>query len=651
MKLKFFISALIVAGVVVGAWAAKDPVLMTINNKPVKVSEFEYLYKKNLEQQVTKESLDEYVERFVNYKLKVAEAERLGYDTLPRIVNELAGYENEMLTPFLVDTELQEQLVREAYDRMTKNVNISHLMLARGKDKAEDNAQIARMDSIRNCILSGENFNDLVMKYSIDRSKVNNKGEYSFISSGMFPYSFEYAAFTTPVGELSKPIVTDYGIHLIRVNGVRPDEGTVEVAHILRLFPRENLTDSAKLAVKAQIDSIYACIQAGEDFEELAKKVSQDRGTARNGGKLPAFGRSRMVKPFEDVAFSLGDGEISQPFETAYGYHIVKKFSHNPVPTFDEARPVIEQKIKSDERSMMPIESKTKQILAEQNYKKNDKLHDYLMKELNKHGGFDSTFVADVIAKSNFTMFTYANNHKSPLSNMVKLLNPKAKYANNDIAAAEIEANVDVVAKQEIVKYYSDNLIELNPDYRNLMNEYRDGTLLFEVMNNEVWKKAKSDDEALKQRFNENPGKYTWDAPHFKGIMVCAKNDSILNEVKKAMSQLVSMPEDTITTKLNKKFGQNIKMVRVISKKGENEMVDYIAFGGNKAESAYKGYPIYEKLLGRVIAQPEEMSDVKGLVSSDYQDALEQQWMDGLHKRYKVNINQKVLKQLKAIYK
>ena len=175
--------------------------------------------------------------------------------------------------------------------------------------------------------------------------------------------------------------------------------------------------------------------------------------------------------------------------------------------------------------------------------------------------------------------------------------------------------------------------------------------LLFEVMNNEVWKKAKSDDDALKQRFNENPGKYTWDAPHFKGIMVCAKNDSILNEVKKAMSQLVSMPEDTITTKLNKKFGQNIKMVRVISKKGENEMVDYIAFGGNKAESAYKGYPIYEKLLGRVIAQPEEMSDVKGLVSSDYQDALEQQWMDGLHKRYKVNINQKVLKQLKAIYK
>ena len=125
---------------------------------------------------------------------------------------------------------------------MTKNVNISHLMLARGKNKAEDDAQIARMDSIRNCILAGESFNDLVMKYSIDRSKVNNKGEYGYISSGVFPYAFEYEAYNTPVGELSKPFLTDYGIHMIRVNGVKPDDGTVEVSHILRLFPRNNVT-------------------------------------------------------------------------------------------------------------------------------------------------------------------------------------------------------------------------------------------------------------------------------------------------------------------------------------------------------------------------------------------------------------------------
>lgn len=651
MNLKVFLCGLVFAGIAAVTFAAVDPVLMRIDKHEIKVSEFEYLYQKNLEQQVNRESIDEYVDRFINYKIKVYEAERLGYDTLPRIKSELEGYKNELLQPYLIDNELQEKLVQEAYDRMTKNVNISHLMLARGKNKAEDDAQIARMDSIRNCILAGESFNDLVMKYSIDRSKVNNKGEYGYISSGIFPYAFEYEAYNTPVGELSKPFLTDYGVHMIRVNGVKPDDGTVEVSHILRLFPRNNVTDSAKLAVKAQIDSIYACIQAGEDFEDLAKRLSQDKGSARNGGKLPAFGRNRMVKPFEEVAFMLHDGEISEPFETNYGYHIIKKYGHKKVGSLDDCRQAIEEKMKTDERSMLPIKSKVQQVMKELNYKPNDKLHGYLIKELNKHGQYDSTFVADVVGKSNEVLYTFGANQKGVLSDMTKMLNPKAKYASNEVAAAEIEGNVERLAQQNITDYYARNLYDLNPDYRNLMNEYRDGTLLFEVMNNEVWNKAKSDEKALEQRFNANPNKYKWDEPHFKGIMICAKNDSILNEALSCYASINNVPEDTITTALNRKFGRNIKMVRVISQRGENEMVDNIAFAGKAVPSAYAGYPVYTRLMGRVINQPEEMADVKGLVASDYQDDLEQQWLQGLRKKYKVKIDNKILKSLKAKYK
>lgn len=651
MNLKVFLCGLVFAGIAAVTFAAVDPVLMRIDKHEIKVSEFEYLYQKNLEQQVNRESIDEYVDRFINYKIKVYEAERLGYDTLPRIKSELEGYKNELLQPYLIDNELQEKLVQEAYDRMTKNVNISHLMLARGKNKAEDDAQIARMDSIRNCILAGESFNDLVMKYSIDRSKANNKGEYGYISSGIFPYAFEYEAYNTPVGELSKPFLTDYGVHMIRVNGVKPDDGTVEVSHILRLFPRNNVTDSAKLAVKAQIDSIYACIQAGEDFEDLAKRLSQDKGSARNGGKLPAFGRNRMVKPFEEVAFMLPDGEISEPFETNYGYHIIKKYGHKKVGSLDDCRQAIEEKMKTDERSMLPIKSKVQQVMKELNYKPNDKLHGYLIKELNKHGQYDSTFVADVVGKSNEVLYTFGANQKGVLSDMTKMLNPKAKYASNEVAAAEIEGNVERLAQQNITDYYARNLYDLNPDYRNLMNEYRDGTLLFEVMNNEVWSKAKSDEKALEQRFNANPNKYKWDEPHFKGIMICAKNDSILNEALSYYASINNVPEDTITTALNRKFGRNIKMVRVISQRGDNEMVDNIAFAGKAVPSAYAGYPVYTRLMGRVINQPEEMADVKGLVASDYQDDLEQQWLQGLRKKYKVKIDNKILKSLKAKYK
>ena len=391
MKLKIFFGALALVGVAALALAATDPVLMKINNKEVRLSEFEYLYKKNLEQQVNKESIDEYVNRFVDYKLKVAEAERLGIDTLPRIKNEIDGYKRDMLAPFLTDTELQEQLIQEAYQRMTKDVNVSHIMLPRGRTKAEEKKQIAKMDSIRNCILNGEDFSELVMKYSIDRSKENNKGEYGFISSGVFPYDFEKVVYETPLGELSKPFLTDYGVHMIRVNGYRPNDGQVEVAHILRLFPRSSgVTDEEKQAVKAKIDSIYNCILNGEDFGELAKSYSQDIKTAREGGKLPPFGRNYMVKAFEEVAYSLPDGKISEPVETPYGYHIIKKIAHKPLGTLEDCRETIEKKINSDQRSMLPIQSKCNQIMKEQNYKK--ELSGLLKKAIKEKGSDGSPF-------------------------------------------------------------------------------------------------------------------------------------------------------------------------------------------------------------------------------------------------------------------
>ena len=650
MKSKFLVIALAIAALACVAHAAKDPVLMKINGKAIKLSEFEYLYNKNLQQQVNKESIDEYVNRFVDYKLKVAEAERLGYDTLPRIKRELEGYKNDLIAPFMTDTVLQEQLAREDYERKIKNVDISHMMLALGKNKEETDKQIAMMDSLRTCILNGENFNDIVMKYSIDRSKVNNRGEYGFQRSGVLPYDFEKVAFNTPVGSISKPFLTQYGVHMVKINGVRPDEGEVEVAHILKLFPSKNPSDSAKLAVKHQIDSIYACLQAGENFEELARKCSQDPGSARNGGKLPPFGRGRMVKPFENAAFDLPDGEISAPLETAYGYHIIKKYSHRTIGTYEEMRPVIMRQMQGDERGMLPMESRTQQIMKELNYTPNAKLGEYLKKELAKHGKFDSTFVTDIVAKSKEPIFTYSKNIAVPLKDLASKINPKSNYANNDIASAAIVGMVEPYAKQVIRKHYGDNLVDLNPDYRNLLNEYRDGTLLFEAMNHEVWNKAKNDEDGLEACYNANRSKYSWDAPHFKGIMICAKNDSILKEALTTVAAWNNVPIDTITTNLNKKFNRNIKMLRVVSKQGDDAMVDNIAFGAERAASTYSGYPVYAKLTGKVIDQPEEMNDVRGMVSSDYQDELEQKWIEGLRKKFKVDIDKKVLKQVKAKY-
>ena len=305
MKLKFLTCAVIATACMVAL--AKDPVLMKINGKDIHLSEFEYLYNKNSQQQVQKESLDDYLNRFVNYKLKVADAEAARIDTSAAFKAEFNGYKADIVKNYLVDTTVNQRLEREAYERMRTNVDVDHIMLPLGRDKAENEKLQARLDSIKKCVESGQSWNELAKKYSIDPSVKNNGGHYGYIASGMFPYVWEYTAYNTPVGQICKPFSTNFGNHLIRVNNRRDDPGQVLVEHILLLFPR-NANDSAKAVVKQKIDSIYTAVKQGANFEEMAKAKSQDPGSAKSGGKLPWFGVNRMVPQFEKVSYALNDG-------------------------------------------------------------------------------------------------------------------------------------------------------------------------------------------------------------------------------------------------------------------------------------------------------------------------------------------------------
>ncbi|MBR1881902.1 MAG: peptidylprolyl isomerase, partial [Muribaculaceae bacterium] len=314
MKHKLLIASLL-AGCALLATAAKDPVLMDIAGKKIKLSEFEYLYHKNSQQQIEKETLDQYVNRFVTYKRKVADAEAAGLDTLPAFISEFNGYKTDIVKPFLEDTTVYNRLVNEAYERMTKNVDIDHFMYNFGRDFSDNKKQMAFVDSLRTCVLNGESWESIVEKYSIDPSKGKNKGHYGFITSGVFPYEFEKVVYETPVGEISHPFRTDFGIHMVRVNAVAPAT-EVHAQHILKSFqvPRgQQVSDSVKTATKQKIDSIYAVVASEADFEEVAKAESDDRGTKAKGGELPWFGRGRMVPQFDKMAFEMPVGTISQP--------------------------------------------------------------------------------------------------------------------------------------------------------------------------------------------------------------------------------------------------------------------------------------------------------------------------------------------------
>ena len=640
MKAKLLISSLLL-GTAILAIAKGDPVLMTINGKDIKLSEFEYLYHKNNQQQVEKETLEQYVDRFVLYKQKVADAEAAGIDTTEIFRKEFEGYQKDLAAPYLTeDTTYQWQMISEAYDRYKTEIDIDHFMLPLGTNAEATQKNMELMDSIRNCILAGQQWEDMVAQFSSDPSKQRNRGHYGFISACMFPYSFENEVYNTPVGEISKPFKTQFGVHMVRVNNTRP-RNDVHAKHILKLFP-QNATEEQKAVCKQKIDSVYALLKTGANFEEMAKAESQD-GSANNGGELGWFGRGRMVQPFEDIAFDLADGEISEPFATRFGYHIIKKVGHGVAP-LSEMRSNIESAINRDERAGMIKDRRLTDLKNKYGFKLNPDFDKYVTRKLTENGGqYDSTFVAQSIKGSDMPLFTYGSGKSVLVSDLLSQLNSKAKFVTADDAKSYILSRIDPLADKVLADYHAHELVQSNPDYRNLLNEYRDGMLLFEISNRRVWKAANKDTIGLENYFAEHRANYAWDEPHFKGIILSAKNDSVLDLVK---NDIMMMAADTLTDGLHHKYGNDIRMERMVVKKGENTLADYLAFNtGDKPER--KGYETFMILEGGVIPQPEEMADVRGAVTSDYQDVLEQRWKEELARKYPAKINKKVLKQVK----
>ena len=384
---------------------ADDPVLMEVGNDEVTLSEFEYLYNKNSQQQLEKESLDEYIDRFVVYKLKVEDAKAAGIDTTSAFKKEFETYRNELAAPYLQDSTVIEKLAAEAYKRMESEVDVAHIMLPLVPEYQMDRT-IARLDSMKQCVLNGEDFGDLAVKYSIDRSAKVNRGRLGYLTVGRVPYSFENVAFNIPVGDMAI-VKTDFGVHLLKVLHKRPSQGEVLVEHILKLYPR-NANDSIKAAVAAVMDSIYAVVKNGADFEKVATTESEDPGSAAQGGKLPWFGTGRMVPEFEQVSFALAKDSISAPFATRYGIHIVKKLDSRGLPAYADCKAGILRMMQRDERANMPREAKVEQLKKEFDLKENNEFLALVKQEIDAYGKYDSVLVEKLQNDVKCVAFSFA---------------------------------------------------------------------------------------------------------------------------------------------------------------------------------------------------------------------------------------------------
>ncbi|MDE5774023.1 MAG: peptidylprolyl isomerase [Muribaculaceae bacterium] len=643
MKTKFLLGGAL--GVCALAWGAKDQVIMTVNGVDVPKSEFEYLYHKNSQQQLAPQPLDEYVEMFKNYRLKVADALAAGIDTTESFRQEMAQYRHDLAQPYIADSLYINSLVKEAYDRSLEEIQSSHIMIFKGRDEQQNIAAVATLDSLRNVIENGEDFELMAARYSQDRGSAQKGGMLGWITAGKLPYTYEVTAYSLKPGQISEVIQSPMAYHILKGGARRPARGQVHVSHIMKMV-QPGSDEQTEAKAKASIDSIYALLQVAPGrFEELAVNFSEDPGSARNGGLLPWFGAGQMVEEFDSVSFALPLEGISQPFRSPYGWHIVYKVEERGVPSIDELKPVELKKMSNpqDERFNMIREHQTASLAKKYNAGLNQVALDRLRLGLLMNG-LDSLYYQQNNTPSMRAM-EIGHIGKTPL--LAGELLDYFHYSlqpNPTVAEKLFNNNVELFFNNKLVEREEQNLEAEVPEYRNLLHEYENGSLLYEVSVKKVWDPASKDEEGLKKYFESHRDDYKWREPRVKGILVQAKNDSVANAVLEVYPTVAKGSE---VSALRKLFGKDIVVDKVLVARGQNPMVDNLYFGAPEVKPSGNNYTTYFMLDGVKLDAPQDVYDVKGQVTSDYQEYLEQQWIDELRAKYPVTVNNKVLKKVK----
>lgn len=663
--------------VVVPVAQPENPILI-IDGAKVYRDEFEAIFKKNNPKNavIDRKALDDYAELFINFKLKVREAEKEGLDTIASFKEELKGYRRQLAQPYLMDKDVNEKLIQEAYDRSKTDVKASHILIKLGADPSPKDTLEAYKKAImvRDKALNGENFATLARQFSTDPSAAQNGGDLGYFTSMMMVYPFETAAYTTPVGKISMPVRTKYGYHIIKVEDKRPARGQVRVAHIVVRVPAErdsvvlnvskdtegkdvNTSKTIKVPVTKndkedqeafkKINEIYAKVVAGEDFADLAQKFSDDRTSGRSGGQLAWFGTGRMVPEFETVAFDLKEkGDVSKTFRTSFGYHIVKLLDKKGVQSFEEVKGDLKMKIQRDSRSQIS--------------------RDVVIERVKKESGFkdDAKAYAELVAKIDTSYLNGAwNKDKAKGLNKILFTIGDKSYTQQDFAQFladnqskqnSKESTVEALVRTAYTGYQDDKVIafedskleEKYRDFRLLMQEYRDGILLFEITDQNVWSKALEDTTGLREFYNNNINNYMW-GTRADAVVFKAKDEKTAKIARKLIEKQLKKNAfnlDEISKEINKKSSLDLQTESGVFSKGDNETIDKFEWkqgvSNNLLDNGLTVFVYFKKVLD---PQPKAINEAKGTITADFQSYLEKQWIKSLREKYKVELNREVL--------
>ncbi len=644
MKLNWFLLLILARFISYG----QDPVILTINDTKVYRSEFEQIYWKNKKEKLaTKEDLDEYIELFVNFKLKVIAAENKGLDTLKKFINELKGYQIQLEKPYLTDTSINDDLMQEAYFRTVNEINASHIMIKLPPNPSPQDTLKAwkKISEIRKQLTStNKDFENLAIKYSEDPSVKYNKGNLGYFGAFKMIYSFEDAAYSTPIGNISPIVKTRYGYHILKPNAIRKAKGKVKTSHIM-IAINPNVPEENQIA-KEKINTVYNKLQDGESFNLLAQKYSDDRKSAKKGGDLGWIGSGGNVyKEFEDAIFSLKENsEFSRPFKSPNGWHIVKRIDFEPVRDFKEIKYELKNKIQKDVRSQKTISSFLEKLKKEYDMNANCSEKEIMLLLNNKNFNPNNIRYNDKLKYSNniilsFSEYNFSNLDFISFLKKVQLL----EKCKSDIST--IKSQFQKYIRKELLSYEKTQLPKKYPEFKALLKEYRDGILLFEISDQMIWSKAVKDTVGLQNFYNRNKTNWMW--PNR------IKAEYFYSESKKSINKLYSLKKknklsnDSIISIVRQYSSDKITFKSEINELDSlKSSLSEISIGLQKPKFKDNKWEIIN-ILELIPSRPKTLEEAEGKIVSEYQNQLEKDWIAELKKKNKVSINYDTLYSIK----
>ena len=649
IKMKGAVLGLLALGIHLGLSAQETPekILFTVDATDVVTDrEFEAVFNKNREigEQLDPKTPSEYLDLYVNFKLKVHEAKVLDLDQRESFIREFNGYRAQLAKPYLTDRGFEEALVDEAYARGGFDVRAGHIMKALDANATPADTATAykAMQSLRSAILKGEKTFEEAAKASDDTYSAQRGGDLGYFTVFNMVYPFENAAYTLAVGSISQPIRTQFGYHLVKVYDRREARGRIKVAHLMRISNAESKPEEAA-AAERQIREIYASLVQGTDsWENLCRQYSEDKTTKDKGGELPEFGINAMTPEFEEVAFALQQpGDYSEPFQTAYGWHIVRLVERVPRSSLDQSKNEIKARIQRDQRALAGQEQFVARLLKEYKYKRNEANYKAFVKQISPKTLADGTWKPTEAQRKNTKVLgTFADRNLKTSEFAIYLETHLKPLAEGRTATAELEAHFQSFVESELIAYEDAHLEQKHPEFRWLVNEYREGILLFDLTDEKVWTRSISDTAGLEAFFDRHKSQYQWPL-RYRYERIDCKTEKMAKKARKALSKGESI--EAVQEKFNEESGLNLLYSSMMDE-GKNEplLASFNGVPGLGPVVASNGQWSFVRLLEVVPPTGKTLDEVRGLAASEYQKELEQEWINELKAKYLVVVDTEV---------